>query len=351
MKTFRIFAIIGSMMTLIACSLVPENKAIPVKAVVVSMYEIGEDTGDIPGEFQLWIEGAAAPEKVSFSQGIRDLYWLDDGVLLVNTGGGVTNAATTITALALDNRFDFSKTYWLVAGIAGGDPLDVSLGSAVWANYVVDGDLLYEIDGREIPEDWPYGMIPLGAKQPNDLSDGWTVETIVFELNTGLTEWAYQLTKDMNLADSTAMKVFREQFVNYPNARLPPSVIKGDTMGSSTYWHGELLNNWANDWVKLHAGPNANFVTSNMEDNGTMTALARLTKTGIVDVNRVLVLRTVSNYSMPPQSRTAAWSTTADYPDDGLPALIAAKDVMGKVLVELLADWSKYENETPSTVP
>ena len=40
----------------------------------------------------------------------------------------------------------------MIAGIGGGDPADVSLGSAVWANHVIDGDIGYEIDAREIPE-------------------------------------------------------------------------------------------------------------------------------------------------------------------------------------------------------
>src|ERR1700745_2699996 len=31
-------------------------KPIPVKVVVVTMFERGEDTGDMPGEFQLWVE-------------------------------------------------------------------------------------------------------------------------------------------------------------------------------------------------------------------------------------------------------------------------------------------------------
>ncbi len=61
----------------------------------------------------------------------------------------------------MDRRFDFSKAYWLMAGIGGGDPHDVSLGSAVWAEHVIDGDLGYEIDAREIPKDWPTGMVPL----------------------------------------------------------------------------------------------------------------------------------------------------------------------------------------------
>ena len=49
----------------------------------------------------------------------------------------------------------------MVAGIGGGDPADVSLGSAVWADHVVDGDLSYEIDARQIPADWPTGYVPL----------------------------------------------------------------------------------------------------------------------------------------------------------------------------------------------
>ena len=38
-----------------------------------------------------------------------------------------------IMALGLDPRFDFRNAYWLVAGIAGVDPADASLGSAAWA--------------------------------------------------------------------------------------------------------------------------------------------------------------------------------------------------------------------------
>src|ERR1039458_8939557 len=66
----------------------------------------------------------------------------------------------------LDNRFDFSHTYWLVAGIAGGCPDRVSLGSALWARWVVDADLSYEIDAREIPPDWTTGYLPLRKAQP-----------------------------------------------------------------------------------------------------------------------------------------------------------------------------------------
>lgn len=103
-----------------------------------------------------------------------------------------------------------------MAGIAGGDPLDASLGSAVWARWVVDGDLLYEIDAREIPEDWPYGLIPLGAKKPNDISTGWTVDNIVFELNADLAQWAYAQTVDHPVEDHPELQEFRRLFEGYP---------------------------------------------------------------------------------------------------------------------------------------
>ena len=174
------------------------------------------------------------------------------------------------------------------------------LGTAAWAKHVVDGDLLYEIDAREIPADWPYGLLPLGAKKPNDIAGGWTVDTIHYELNGALVDWAYALTKDHPVADSPGIARFRRQFAGYPAALRPPFVTIGDSLSSSRYWHGERMNQWANDWVKLQAGKDANFMMSNMEDSGTLTALRRLSRVGRVDLKRVLVLRTASNYSMPP---------------------------------------------------
>src|SRR6202040_557754 len=93
--------------------------------------------------------------------GYRHVRLNKDGVLGMLTGVGTAKAASSVMALGLDPRFDLSKAYWLGAGIGGGGPADVSLGSAVWADHVIDGDLAYEIDAREIPADWPTGMVPL----------------------------------------------------------------------------------------------------------------------------------------------------------------------------------------------
>jgi purine nucleoside permease len=323
------------------------SAATPIKVVIVSMFEIGEDTGDVPGEFQLWIERSDV-EKIDAPLGWRDYYLTDDGLLIMCTGGGVTNAATSLTTLALDERFDLTKAYWIVAGIAGVDPEDASLGSAAWAKWIVDGDLAKEIDSREIPEAWPYGYLALGAKTPNTLDDGWQVEQIKFQLNESLVDWAYALTKDYPLPDDDELAAFREIYAGYPNAVKPPFVLIGGSLSASTYWHGFALNEWANDWMELHTDGQSNFVMSNMEDSGTATALQRVAKTGKVDFDRFLVLRTASNFSTPPKGKDVAWSLLAEYAAQGRPALEAAYLLPRKVADTLIANWDTYEDTIPS---
>jgi purine nucleoside permease len=333
---------------LAACSGPKGAAPIPVKVVVVSMFEKGKPTGDEPGEFQLWIERQKLDKVFPFAMGEYELRMNDAGLLAICTGGGITNAATSIMALGTDPRFDLSKAYWLIAGIGGGDPQDVSLGTAVWSRHVVDGDLLYEIDAREIPKEWPYGLLPLGAKKPNDKADGWTVDTIHFPLNAALTQWAFDLTREHPVADSAGIAAFRKQFAGYPNAVRPPFVTIGDTMSSSTYFHGDLMTKWANDWMQLQAGKDANFMISAMEDSGTLTALRRLSREKRVDPDRVMVLRTASNYSLQPPGKDAAWSTTAEYPENGLPAIEAAYQVGNIVVQKLLAGWPQYRDRIPA---
>lgn len=343
--------------TLAACSKSPEKTVeklgekpgpIPVKVVVVTMFETGKPTGDEAGEFQNWIERDHLDTVYAFPMGEYELRMNAEGVLAICTGGGITNAATSIMALGTDPRFDLTQAYWLIAGIGGGDPADVSLGTAAWARHVVDGDLLYEIDAREIPKDWPYGLLPLGAKKPNDKADGWTVDTIHFPLNAALTQWAFELTKDHPVADSAGIAAFRKQFEGFPNAVKPPYVTIGDTMSSSTYFHGDLMTKWANDWMRLQAGPDANFMLSAMEDSGTLTALRRLSRAQRVDLDRVMLLRTASNFSQQPPGKDAAWSTTAEYPEKGRPAIEAAYQVGNIVVQALLAGWPEYREHIPA---
>jgi purine nucleoside permease len=55
----------------------------------------------------------------------------------------------------------------------------------------------------------------------------------------------------------------------------------------------------------------------------------------------------VSNYSMPPAGETAAWSTTAPYPDEGRPALETAWRVGSVVVRELVNNWAVHADTLP----
>jgi purine nucleoside permease len=111
---------------------------IPVKVVIVTTFEVGNDTGDKPGEFQYWVEREHLDRVLPFPGGVHDLRTNADGSILgIVTGMTIGPAASSIMALGLDPRFDLSHAYWLLAGIAGVDPNVASVGSAAWAKWIV----------------------------------------------------------------------------------------------------------------------------------------------------------------------------------------------------------------------
>jgi len=325
-------------------------KPIPVKVVVVTMFERGADTGDQPGEFQFWVEREHLNHVFDMPAAYHPARMNDEGVLGTVTGVGTAKAAASIMTLGMDRRFDFSQAYWLVAGIGGGDPADVSLGSAVWVEHVIDGDLGYEIDAREIPKDWPTGMVPLRKTTPYEQPVRPELEGEAYTLNKTLVDWAFQLTRSVNLGDSEKLQLSRARFQGFPNAMRPPFVTEGDTLSASTFWHGELMDKWANEWVKYYTRGTGNYVVSAMEDSGTMQALTFLGKARLVDTQRVLILRTVSNYDRQAPGSTASDSLkTMSFGAYSayLPALEAAYKT-GSVMVHYLTEhWEKVRATTP----
>lgn len=323
---------------------------LPVRVVVVTMFEIGADSGDAPGEFQLWKERRRLTMRIPFPQGYHDLYYNPDSqILSVVTGVGSIKSATAIMALGLDQRLDLSRAYWLVAGIAGIDPQDASIGSAAWARYLVDGDLAHEIDAREMPKDWKTGYFPRGRRGPNDPAPPPTPSGEVFELNAGLRDWAYALTRDMTLPDDPGIAAERRRYTGFPNAQRAPFVLKGDQLAAMTFWHGALLSGWANDWTRYWTRGQGEYVTSAMEETGTIQAIDYLTRIGRADRDRVMVLRAGSNYDQPPPGVTAADNLLHE--NEGYSGMNAALEslylVGSKVVDTLLADWPRYERETP----
>jgi len=317
------------------------------RVLVVATFEIGKDSGDKPGEFQFWVEREKLSGTLPIAGVDHPLRFNDQGVYGAVSGTTVRSAADILT-LGLDPSLDLTKTYWLINGIAGVDPADASVGSAAWARWVVDGDIAYEVDSRDGDPSWPYGIIPVGSRRPNEKPQhgGWEPSPMAWELNRSLVDWAFTLTRDVAIPENEAMKPLRAAYKSFPNAQRPPFVLVGDTFGSCRYWHGPVMTRWANDWCRLQSGGQANCVMTNMEDQGIANALHRLGTQGRVDWNRVLFLRTASNYCTPPDASGVADSMLAEY--EGLiPSLESAHRVGSKVVHALLADWDRHAQQTP----
>jgi purine nucleoside permease len=335
-----------------------EPQKIEIKVVVISMFEQGADTGDAPGEYQYWVEREHLDTVLPFPQGYHNLRLNPrTGVLGLLTGVGTAHAAASVMALGLDPRFDLTHSYFLVAGIGGIDPAAGSLASAVWSDWIVDGDLGYEIDAREIPHDtpeqralWTTGYIPLRKSVPYEEPVD-PDSTAVYRLNRALVDWAFQLTKDIALPDPPEMKELRMQFEG-DMAHRPPFVLRGDNLSASTFWHGKLMNEWAENWVKYMTGGQGTYAICGMEDTGTLQSLTFLANAHKVDINRVLVLRTASNYDVPRKGQTAAESIAATkigHYSAFLPSLDSAYRV-GHVVVDSLVDhWAEDRDHIPGS--
>jgi len=328
-------------------------KPTPVKVVIITTFETGADTGDKPGELQFWVEREHLDRVLPFPGGIHPLRTNADGsILAIVTGMTIGPAASSIMALGLDPRFDLRHAYWLLAGIAGVDPNVASIGSAAWARWIVT-DVRQEMDAREAPSDWPYGILAIGslrAGDPPDPARTWGTEPLAYALNANLADWAFQLTRDLPLnlpvIITPEAAAFRATFTGYPNAQRPPFVLEGDILASDSYWHGVVLNHWAEDWVRIHTRDQGRFVMTAMEDSGIAEALTRLDQMHRADFRRFLDLRTASNYSLQAPGHTAAESITAPY-IGGIPALESAWRVGSPVVHEILAHWSQYKDRVP----
>jgi purine nucleoside permease len=334
------------------CSRAASPPPIAVKVVIVTTFEADYDnpngTGATPGEAQRWIAGFHLDTLLPLPAAFRPVRMNSDGVLELMTGMATARAAASTMALGLDARFDLSHAYWILAGTAGIDPARASMGSAAWAEWVVDGDIGNAIDPREIPAGWPDGHIPWDRNTPFD-PPGSNIGQF-YHLNPGLVHWAFGLTRNTPIPDSEGMRQYRRAFTDFPEARRPPFVLIGDTLASATYWQGTLETAWARRWVKLYTAGKGVFTTTACEDSGFLQAITFLGKAGRVDPRRVLVLRAGSDYCLPRPGVTSAESI--QYGTDK--AYMAEKEAfaslyaVGSVVVQAwVRGWETYRDQIP----
>jgi purine nucleoside permease len=314
---------------------------IPVKVLVISMFRF---------EAAPWLKALKMTREVAvpgLSSDYPQVQCTAEGVCLMTTGMGHANAAASVMAVAYSGLFDLHETYFLVAGIAGIDPAAGTIGSATWARFAVDMGIAHEIDVRDLPKGWEDGYFGVLTSSPEQ-KPRFDYRTEVFRLNEPLLQKALALSKGAALADSDDVRAYRRHYPNAP-ANQPPQVIQCDTVSADTWWSGPHLGEHASRWMRLLTDNEGTYCSSQQEDNATMNALTRASQSGLVDLKRVAILRTASDFDRPYPGQNSVDTLQAQGKLSG--ALKSSTDNLvqaGMPLVQdIVSNWSRWRNGVP----
>jgi purine nucleoside permease len=315
--------------------------ALPVKVMVVSMFR---------PEGAPWLKALKISREIpvpGLSAGDPLVRCSADGVCQMTTGMGHANATASIMAVAYSGLFDLRKTYFLIAGVAGIDPDRGTIGSATWARFAVDAGIAHEIDVRDLPKGWSdgyYGILTNSADQ----KPRFDYHTEVFRLNEALLQKALALSKGVELADSDDVRAYRAHFPGAP-ANQPPQVVQCDTASGDTWWTGPHLEEHARHWVKLLTDNQGVYCTTQQEDNATMVALTRASQSGLLDLQRVAILRTASDFDRPYPGQDTVSGLHAQLSLEGASSISTDNLVKaGMPLVQaIVSNWPQWQAGVP----
>lgn len=264
------------------------------------------------------------------------------------TGEGEINAANSMMALLLNPQFDFSKTYFLLNGIGGGEPSKVTTGSVTFAKYAIQVGLMYQVDSLELSEsykDWPSGYFSYGTKDPFSYPDA-VYGTEVYELNENLRDRAIELAKTNEhlLQVGSEQNVMLREMYESPGNQ-PPVVVGCDVTTSDNYFFGTNLGDYYMNYTSLVTNGTANYCSSAQEENATLESMLRLHKYGLVSFDRVIVMRSISNFVRPPLSITDSTDFFLSYDKGGIDHSLANLFIGGSPIVRDIIDkWDEvYE--------
>ncbi|KAK7985557.1 purine nucleoside permease-domain-containing protein [Apiospora saccharicola] len=219
----------------------------------------------------------------------------DYDACLMTTGEAEIQATATTMALLADPQLDLSETYWVLTGIGGGAPDQVTLGSITLARFTVQVGMSYEMDARELPPGFETGFVPQGTDSP-DAAWGSVYDAEVFEVSAALRD---ALTAMIDPRDGGRVpRQVRERPRVRPGA-APPAVHHCDSVTSDTWFTGALLAETHTRRVKTWTNGTGIYCTTAQEDGAVLGALVRGALESRVDFSRVAIVRTVSDFDRP----------------------------------------------------
>jgi purine nucleoside permease len=315
---------------------------LPVKVLVINLFGL---------EAAPWLAALRPTEEVrvpGLSSDYPRVMCTASAVCQMTTGMGHANAAASLMAVLYSGSFDLHETYFVIAGIAGIDPLRGTIGSAAWARYVVDSGIAHEIDARELPHGWQDGYFGVLTNAPDQVPK-LEYRTEVFRLDEDLLQKALTLSQSAALEDSEDLRAYRKHYREAP-AHRPPSVIQCDTLSADTWWSGRRLGEHARRWTRLLTGGQGVYCTTQQEDNAVLAALTRGSQSGLIDLRRIAVLRSGSDFDRPYPHQGALESLKAQL---ALPDAVRISAVnlvhAGMPLVDAIVQhWDLWQHGVPA---
>lgn len=299
-------------------------------------------------EAQAWLAARAFPRAIPVPGLPADYPEVRCGagqVCLVTVGEGHANAAASVAALVFGRELDLRRTWWVVTGIAGINPERATLGSAAWADWLVEGGLQWELDARVKPRSWPSGYTGIETKGPWQ-KPGTRYGTELFRLDARLVRRAFALSRGVALVDSPTARHTRAAYP--PPGNRPPAVVRCDTLSGDVWWSGEHLAQRAQAWTRILTDGQGRYCTTQQEDNAIFAALARGDAAGLVDTGRVAVLRSGSDFDRPPPGGSSV-DNLLNFADQGgfAPALTNLVRAATPLVDAIAGDWPAWREGVP----
>ncbi|KAI0125656.1 purine nucleoside permease [Xylariales sp. AK1849] len=227
----------------------------------------------------------------------------------VTAGESEINAATSIASLLLSTKFDFTSTYFLLSGIAGVSPKLGTTGSVALSKFSVQVAQQYELDAREMPENFTTGYVGYDNHSPGEYPNS-QYGTEVMELNEALRDAAFELASKANLSDSSAAAEYRANYLIggdvYTAGATVPNIIKCDTATSDVFYSGNLLSEAFENTTRVWTNQtDLTYCMTAQEDSAVLQAIMRADLAGLADYSRAILLRTGSDFDRPPPNVSA----------------------------------------------
>ena len=256
-----------------------------VRVLIIPKFEIGEISGDFPGETQLFYEAyceGTGEIRIPHTTPTAHFYFNEEnGVGLLETGSGKTAAGLSLMSLLSWDAYDFSETVIVSVGCGGASTGSFTFGDVILVTAACDYELGHRTDRSELEN--PESEI---TWFPDDSFRDYSVKL----LNSELCEKVYPMIRDCPLRTTeTTRSVLAQNFPDEAWASRDPLVLKGTAITGDSYWKGRQDHGNACFIAEYYECPDPYAVTE-MEETGILNAAECF---GLQD--RVISLRVIVN--------------------------------------------------------